>query len=168
LVGGWVIAPIFTARTGSPFTLYDCGNAYNFCPRAETAGKLPRRGVTNVPSAGVADNYQYYAFPTALTSQAGVWYNPKDGLSDFGPFPSNMLRRNTFYATGSWNVDAGIYKETRVRETMSLELRLELYNAFNHANFIVNTADTDVSSFSAVDGYFNGTRNVQLGARLTF
>jgi hypothetical protein len=43
-----------------------------------------------------------------------------------------------------------------------------MYNAFNHANFIVNTGDVDVSSFTAVDGYFNGNRNLQLGAKIIF
>jgi len=47
-------------------------------------------------------------------------------------------------------------------------LRLEMYNAFNHANFTVNTGDADVSSFPGVDGLFNGNRNLQLGAKLIF
>jgi outer membrane receptor protein involved in Fe transport len=168
IIGGWEIAPIFTFRTGSPFTLYDCANAYNFCERAETAGPLPGRGTTNVPASGIADNFLYYQFAGAITSQAGVWYNPTIGISDFGPFPSNMLGRNTVYTRGNWNLDAGLYKTARLTEKASLELRLELYNALNHANFYVNTSDADVSSFAAVDGYFNGNRNVQLGARLTF
>jgi hypothetical protein len=168
IIGGWEIAPIFTFRTGSPFTLYDCANAYNFCERAETTGPLPRRGTTNVPASGLADSFLYYQFTGAITSQAGVWYNPKTGISDFGPFPSNMLGRNTVYTRGDWNLNAGLYKTARLTEKASLELRLELYNTLNHANFYVNTSDADVSSFAAVDGYFNGNRNLQLGARLTF
>lgn len=168
VLGGWEISPIFTARTGSPFTLYDCANAYNFCERAETSGRLPKGGVTNVPASGVADSFLFYAFPGAITSQAGVWYNPNLGISDFGPFPANMLGRNTVYTRGNWNVDAGLYKTTAITERLSLQLRVELYNAFNHPNFYVNTSDADVSSFTAVDGYFNGNRNLQIAARLTF
>src|SRR6185437_14951936 len=33
LIGGWEIAPIFTVRTGSPFTEFDCTNAVTSCPR---------------------------------------------------------------------------------------------------------------------------------------
>ncbi len=155
-------------RTGSPFTLYDCANAWNFCERAETSGPLPRKGVTNVPAAGVPDSFLYYAFPGALTSQAGVWYNPKTGISDFGPFPANMLGRNTIYTRGNWNLNAGLYKTTSITERLALQLRLELYNASNHAGFYVKTSDADVSSFAAVDGYFNGNRNLQIAARFTF
>jgi outer membrane receptor protein involved in Fe transport len=168
ILGGWEFAPIFTARTGSPYSLYDCTNGYEFCERAESAGPLAQKGVTNVPTAGVPDNYQYYTFPTNLTSVAGAWYNPKTGISDYGPYPLNQLGRDTFFTPGSWNLDLGLYKNTRVTERYTLQLRLELYNAFNHANFIVNTGDTDVSSFSAVDGYFNGNRNVQIAAKILF
>ncbi len=168
VLGGWEISPIFTMRTGSPFTLYDCANAWNFCERAETSGPLPRKGVTNVPAAGVPDSFLYYAFPGALTSQAGVWYNPKTGISDFGPFPANMLGRNTIYTRGNWNLNAGLYKTTSITERLALQLRLELYNASNHAGFYVKTSDADVSSFAAVDGYFNGNRNLQIAARFTF
>jgi hypothetical protein len=167
LVNGWQIAPVFTWHTGNSFTLYDCANALQVCERAETAGRLPKRGVSNVPTAA-PDSYLYYAFPTQLASQAGLWYNPALGVSDYGPFPSNMLGRNTIYTRGSWSLDAGLYKNTSITEKLSLQLRLELYNAFNHPKFIVNTSDADVSSYPGVDGYFNGNRNVQLGARLTF
>jgi hypothetical protein len=168
ILGGWEFAPIFTARSGSPYSIYDCTNGYNFCERAESNGQLKPTGVENVPTPGVPDNYQFYTFPTALTSAAGVWYNPKTGISDFGPYPTNQLGRDVFRTPGSWNLNVGLYKNTRLTERFTLQLRLEMYNAFNHANFIVNTGDVDVSSFTAVDGYFNGNRNLQLGAKIIF
>jgi outer membrane receptor protein involved in Fe transport len=168
ILGGWEIAPIFTAHTGNPYSIYDCTNGFNFCERAETAGPLSTHGTTSVPTPGIPDNYQYYTFPTNLTSVAGAWYNPKLGISDFGPYPSNQLGRDRFFGPGSWNLDVGIHKNTRITERTSLQLRLELYNAFNHANFSINNSDTDVASFSGVDGSFNGSRNVQIGAKVIF
>ncbi len=168
ILGGWEFAPIFTARSGSPFSLYDCENGYNFCQRAETSGPIVNTGVTNVATAGQADNYQYYTFPKAVTSQVGVWYNPKTGISDFGPYPTNQLGLDVLRTPGSWNMNVGFYKNTQLTEHFKLQLRLEMYNVFNHANFIVNTGDVDVSSFTAVDGLFNGNRNLQLGAKLIF
>jgi hypothetical protein len=43
-----------------------------------------------------------------------------------------------------------------------------MYNALNHANFILNNGDTDVASYSFVDGYYNGNRNIQLGGKIIF
>ncbi len=165
VLGGWQLAPIFTAHTGSPFTLYDCTNAYNQCPRAAVIGPVPTSGVTNVPTAGIPDNYQYYQFGSNF---APGYYNPKFGISDFGPFPSGMLARNSVYGPGNWNVNVGLYKTTKLTERFNLQLRLELYNAFNHANFYLNTVDADISSNNFVDGYYNGNRNLQLGAKLVW
>ena len=164
-LGGWELAPIFTARTGSPFTLYDCTNAYNQCPRAAVIGPVPNSGVTNVATPGIPDNFEYYQFGSNFN--AG-YYNPKFGISDFGPFPSGMLARNSVFGPGNWNLNLGVYKNTKFTERLTLQLRLELYNAFNHANFLLNTVDSDISSNNYVDGYFNGNRNLQLGAKLVW
>jgi len=96
-----------------------------------------------------------------------VWYNPKTGISDYGPYPSNQLGRDRFYGPGSWSLNLGLYKNTRFSEKTTLQLRLEMYNAFNHANFYINNGDTDVA-YSFVDGYYNGNRNIQLGAKIVF
>jgi outer membrane receptor protein involved in Fe transport len=165
ILGGWEIAPIFTARTGSPITLYDCANSYNYCPRAFIDGTVPTSGATNVPSGAGPDNYNFLNLSSLKITH---WYNPKYGISDFGPFPSDLLGRNTINTPGNWNLDVGIYKNTKINEKVALQLRLEAYNVFNHANFYVHGTDVDVSSYSFVDGYRNGNRNLQLGAKILF
>jgi len=168
LLGGWELAPIFTASTGNPFTVYDCTNAYAYCPRAQQVSATPPMGVTNVPTPGVPDNYEYYQFTNFANPQNGLsWYNPKIGISDVGPFPNNEIGRNSFRTPGSWNLNLGVYKNTRLTEKATLQLRLEMYNAFNHANFTVNVVDAEVENPS-VDGLFNGSRNLQLGAKVNF
>src|SRR5205807_77296 len=34
VLGGWSLSPLFQAYTGSPYSLYDCTNAYTVCPYA--------------------------------------------------------------------------------------------------------------------------------------
>lgn len=165
VLGGWELVPLFTARTGGPITLYDCQDAFNFCSRAFIDGVAPGTGVSNVPTPGTPDNFMFYNFANL---QVTHWFNPKFGVSDFGPFPSNLIARNSIHTPGNWNMDLGIYKNTAITERFKLQLRLELYNAFNHANFFVNGADTDTASFGFVDGFRNGNRNLQLGAKLIF
>ncbi|HUI79855.1 MAG TPA: TonB-dependent receptor [Bryobacteraceae bacterium] len=166
ILGGWELAPIFTANTGNPFTMYDCTNAYSYCPRAQQVSATPPGGVTNVPAPGTPDDFQYYQF-TNFATGALSYYNPKLGISDDGPWPANMIGRNTFRAPGNWNLNLGLYKNTKVTERVGLQLRLELYNAVNHANFFIYGADTEVENPFA-DGYFNGNRNLQLGAKIVF
>lgn len=165
ILGGFEVAPIFTARSGSPFTLFNCGDAYNFCPRAFIDGVAPNHGVTNVANGAVPDNYQFY---NLAGLQLANYVNPKVNISDFGPFPSNMLARNSIFGPGSWNMDLGVYNNNRLSERFTLQIRFEAYNLFNHANFNVRVGDVDTSSYNFVDGYYDGNRNVQLGAKLIF
>ena len=116
---------------------------------------------------------------TSITSaiSRSEYVNPKTGDSDFGPFPANMTGRDYFHTPGIYNLDIGIYKSLRFTERMSLQLRLEAYNAFNHSNLYVNTGSAYIvggagnitSSYGVLEnnvGFEN--RNVQIGAKFIF
>jgi len=86
---------------------------------------------------------------------------------NFGPYPTNMTKRNAFRGPGFWNIDAGIYKRIRFSERYSLQLRAELFNLFNHANLFTDYASPDVSSGDVL-ATKAGRRNVQLAAKFIF
>ena len=167
ILGGWELTPILTARTGNPVTLYDCTNGYSYCPRAFESGPVANSGVTNVPTPGVADNYIFYNFARQPFS-VGQWYNPKVGISDDGPFPGNMLGRATLAGPGNFSFNLGLYKNARISEKVKLQLRLEMYNVLNHSSFLLNPNDADVGSNNFLDGYRDGHRDLQIGARISF
>jgi hypothetical protein len=92
-----------------------------------------------------------------------------------------MTGRDYFHTPGVFNFDLGIYKSVRFTERMSLQLRLEAYNAFNHSNLYVNTGSaytaggqgTITESFGTpllalVDGAAQENRNIQLGVKFIF
>jgi hypothetical protein len=167
LLGGWTLAGIFNARTGTPFTIFDGANAIQHAPRLVPNGTL---GV-NVSDAGSPDLFNYID----LTGQpVGAFINPLCGCSDFGPYPSNMSKRNAFRGPGIWKLDAAVYKTFRVTEKSNIQLRAEAFNAFNHANLYVATGTNDVSTgaVQAVRGFTpNGNferRNIQLAVKFTF
>jgi hypothetical protein len=140
--------------------------------RSQQVTATPPTGVTNIPTPGVPDNFEYYQF-TNFATGALSFYNPTLGYSDDGPWPNNIIGRNTFRTPGSWNLNLGLYKNTKVSEKVGLQIRLELYDAFNHSNFFVNTVDGEVEN-PFVDGYRNQSgnqsvgRDLQLGAKVTF
>ncbi|GAC1625174.1 MAG: hypothetical protein NVS9B13_20340 [Candidatus Acidiferrum sp.] len=181
ILDGWTIAPIVTAETGSPNSLFDCTNALTVCPYAFNAAGtpgLPTQG--HAINTSGADTYIYGPLFTNLdangnTTGASVplfdssYVNPIVGVSDFGPFPSNMVRRNSFFGPGSWNLDLGVYKNFKLTERFKLQLRGEFYNAFNHANLFLNNGNVDGSSGTGNIGAFkDGLRNIQLALRLDF
>jgi hypothetical protein len=61
------------------------------------------------------------------------------------------LGRNSIYGPGYKNVDFSLTKNTRVTETVGLEIRAEFFNLFNHPNFAL-------PAHSIIPGYIdNGT-----------
>ena len=72
--------------------------------------------------------------------------NPRNGGAYFNTaaFTPNALgtqgnsKRRMFYGPGIDNYDMAIHKVTDLKEGRSLELRLEMFNVFNHAQFYPN------------------------------
>ena len=174
MLDGWELTPVFTARSGAPYSIYDLANQNpnNFYVYSRLVLDQTMPATTRV-ATGTPDQYTVYNFGTINT---GSFLNPKTGDSDFGPFPNNMTGRNAFRAPGTWNLDLGMYKGIKFGERTMLQLRLEAFNAFNHANFVINTGSAYLQN-GAITGTYGptspgcgctGSRNVQLGAKLVF
>jgi outer membrane receptor protein involved in Fe transport len=167
VLGGWTIASILTARSGNPYSLYDCTHALSTCPYAMFDRPVPREGSVDPPAAeGQPNRFVYVDLARYGVNSAFV--NPVVNISDFGPYPTNMSRRNAFTGPGFWNVDLALYKKVPLRGRLPLQLRVEAFNALNHANLEVIRSDNDVSSISFVAAQRRGRRHVQLGAKLSF
>lgn len=125
LTSGWSISGITRFSTGFPVTLYNntdssllgtFGNGVNnnlldtpnFTPGALAVNSNPRNGQP--------------AFNAALFSLPA--------LGQLG-----TARRRFFYGPGIDNFDLTLKKTITLPESRSLELRLEAFNAFNHAQF---------------------------------
>ncbi|HYG97684.1 MAG TPA: carboxypeptidase regulatory-like domain-containing protein [Terriglobales bacterium] len=195
ILGGWSFAPIFSANTGSPFSVFDCTLAQNNCPRyAPAFGDVALQGPDDPPLSG-PNSFDYLVLPPSLTLPDPDPVLAADGFSDFGPYPATMTRRNTFQGPGRWNLDFGLYKNFRLTERVGLQFRGELFNAFNHANLFVVGSTADVSTSFLTSGSpgcpagggdcpvvqakrgglglnpgsdTRERRNVQLGVKLTF
>jgi hypothetical protein len=164
LLGGWSVAPIFTAHTGSPYSIFDCTNAYNLCALAGFNTVVNGSANSNPAPAAGPNNFTYYNIPASVD----YYTNPKFLYSDLPPFPSNMSGRNAFRSPGNWNMDLGVYKTFRLTERFKVQLRGEGYNFFNHANLFVSGASADVSSTSYIPATKSGRRDVQLAAKIIF
>ena len=204
VVGGWQINGIYSANSGPPFSVWDCAFADNVCSRAILDGAVnfrgsvnhdaigvPRashrrrkqraildgavnfRGSINHDSIGVPDVPNRYAFIDFSGLHPGS-FRDHIGQAEFAPFPANMSKRNAFRGPGFWNMDASLYKNFQITESKRLQLRFEVYNAFNHANLYLSTGEADISSTSYMPACFGCSgstadrRNVQLAAKFIF
>jgi hypothetical protein len=172
ILNGWEITGIFSARTGTPFSVFDCTNsifAESPCMRVIENGPLNFHNKVRPGDVTAADSPNRYKFVDLTGLTPGTFTNPITGGNDPGPFPANMSKRNAFRGPGFWNLDAGLYKNFKVTERVNLQLRFEAYNVFNHANAFViyGFPDNEISN-GFVPAFFDGRRNVQLAGKIIF
>jgi outer membrane receptor protein involved in Fe transport len=176
VLDGWSLQGIFVAHTGTPFTVFDCTNASAVCTRLVpgAGGTVQFSGSGHLqedPSPGAFD---HPIFINLGKANFQPYANSVSGTADFGPYPSNMTKRNAFRGPGLWNLDSAVLKNFRLTERYSLQFRSEFYNVFNHANLFVNGSELDVSSTQLADGTpfvpasWAGRRFVQFAMKFLF
>ena len=195
VLGGWGLGTILSIRSGSPFTIYDCGNNNGTaCPVYAPGVEIPRTG-SSTPAAG-ANVFNYIALPPPTAADLANNYIVLNGLNALGIPTCTGLNhvgctytvdgsaypmRNQFFGPGFWNLDTNFYKSFKLTERFGMQLRGEFYNLFNHHNQYVEGLNLDVSSVSTafiqtekggIYGYpgqpSDERRNIQFGLKLTF
>ena len=146
-LGNWQLNGIATFQRGFPYPIFaaDIGGLLdNYSNRANLVGN-PRSGFHQ----SIAEWFNTAAFSQP---QAGV----------FGNSGRNILR-----APGLNNWDLSLFKNFPFTERMNLQLRLESFNTFNHAQW--NTPDHNVSDaqYGQITSARPGRIN-QLGGKLTW
>jgi hypothetical protein len=82
---------------------------------------------------------------------------------------TGSARQFLFNGPGSINTDAGIEKDTKITESIEFNMRFEMFNVFNHANFLASSVVGNANS-----GQFGQvtqtapTRVGQISAKLIF
>jgi hypothetical protein len=151
VAGGWNASGIFTARSGTPFSAYDFTyneNGYSGVPRIVPATPIMHSKAGSPINVG-PNQYKILTIPGANDLAP---FNPALGISDFGPFPSTMTRRNEFRGPGAWNADASIAKKFKFTENTDLEFRAEAFDLFNHHNLYVNESILGVANTAGTIG----------------
>jgi hypothetical protein len=136
-LGGWTFSGIYTARTGSPFSVFDYDNDVTdyTVPRLTPATPLSSYSVAKNPKPTGANlfNGLNIPLPASVTPLSSTL-----GISDYGPFPINMMRRNSLRGPGAWNYDMAMEKSFPITERVGMVFRAEGFNLLNHHNFYVN------------------------------
>jgi hypothetical protein len=165
LFDGWSMTGIFTARTGTPFTVFDCTNAITVCTRLTPTASFSTGGAENPADVPGQANRMVFL---DLSNQMGGQFVDVSGGTEVGPFPADMTGRNLFRAPGNWNIDGGLYKKFSVAEKYDLQFRAEFYNLVNHANLFISGSETDIANSPFVPAFRSGRRNVQLALKFLF
>ncbi len=179
IAGGLEFAPIAVVRSGTPFTIYDCTNEANACPRIVPAAGLLYHGTVGANNG--TNSFNYLDIPTA---SANPFVN-SEGYSDFadtlGGTQIAGIERNQFRGPNNVSFNIGTYKNIAFghEDRYNVQLRAEFYNVLNHSNYypVVGSADyAEVTNVNVEKGVVGGgspssndeRRNTQLAIRFQF
>jgi len=193
LLGGWSIAPLFTARSGLPQRMSTSTNGESFGEiySLQSANYEGAPGFTPF-TGGSSPNYNVKVSSTCATPGGNASVGTTGGASNTGIklFANPCAVYNEFRRpvlgqdTGSggfalrgfpfWNLDATISKDFRVTESIGGTLSFQFVNILNH--FVPADPTTSIdnaATFGAVTNQYktpNGAQNrsIEFGLRLRF
>ena len=126
IVGGWQTSAIFTAQSGRVL------NTVSW----DAAGQVIQPNSNRLSSTGIG--------PYATNPGANGYFNPK---AFFLPPPATCvgtvtpgcyagsfgnIQRNSLIGPSTWDADISVFKNFRVREKATMQLRMEGFNMLNH------------------------------------
>ncbi len=161
VLDGWQVSGILALQSGTPLDIIASGT------NLHAPGNTQRADVVGTPKIlGNIGPGQLYFDPTAfstpaatLTSATGVAYAP------FG-----TLTRNGSGLTGPgyFNLDGSIFKKFRFTERVAGDIRADIFNALNHANFNNPSTNLTSTTFGQINGTASSPRLVRFGFRVSF
>lgn len=141
LLGGWMIDPVISKMSGTPFTI-TAGGALNANGSAQTAdllgkfhilhGKPPRTGVT-CQQTDLSCHYfdaSNFAAPVICNSP-----NANPSLNCVSPAHYGDTSRNAFRGPGYFNMNLSVLRDFRMTERFTLEVRADAFGFTNTPHF---------------------------------
>jgi len=167
ILGGWQVAGVLIAQTGSPYTVF-CGSS--FSPVRNAAGVIVANSGCDYNADGT--NYDRPNTPSFATGTSGSNDEFINGIFKAADFPkpglgqNGTLGRNTFYGPRYFDVDMVLAKDFKVGRT-NLQMRLESFNLFNTVNLQQTVSDLLSPLFGRSTAALPG-RIIQLAGRVQF
>ncbi len=146
VVGGWQVSGITSYKSGFPIAI--------------------TTGDNNTNSFGGNQRPDLVGNPTLSHPTINEWFNTaafaQPAPFTFGNAPRYM---GNVRAPGLANWDIGLQKWFYLHETLKLQFRAEMFNAFNHANFYKPDGNLTDSTFGVISATLP-PRDIQFGLKL--
>jgi hypothetical protein len=146
LIKGWRLSGVTHIHNGNRFTVFSSGDPNN--------DSVPDDRPDRIASGAIAD-------PTI-----DAWFDTS-ALASPPAFGYGNAGRNILRGPGFVNWDLSVIKQTRILDGDLIELRVELFNAFNHVNFETPNNVFDTSLFGKVFGAHR-SREIEVALRYSF
>jgi hypothetical protein len=168
MLGGWRVSGIASLRSGYPLTVFVQNNRSRSQWQPSLGPGIGRDRPSYAPG---------FSADSAVASDPAQWFNPQAfTLQPAGTFGNTG--RGDFDGPDLRTVDLAFAKDNRLGDSNArLEVRIEVFNLFNRANFGVpnltafaGAADNEavLGSFGRIRNTVTSARQMQLGVRVRF
>ena len=194
-MGGWTLAPLFTAQTAGVVGIYDsnqgtCGGVSGGCAFGSVAaggsssfGPATYGTENAVPITPVAiSTSAHYNNPgsggvgTNNSSAVNLFSNPAAVYNSFRPctlgIDQSCSGYGNFRALPQWNMDVSLTKDIALwKERVGAQFIFLFTNVTNHVLMNVSSSALDLGSpttFGRLNSQLNTPRNMEFGLRIHF
>jgi len=155
VLGGWQLNGIFSAYSGTPFTIFGSNTALN----CQGCGSITIDVSQDPKPTGTPGSTTEPYYPVNIFSQpTGV---NKAGFGNSG--------RNAFRRPPEWNADMSLFKAFNIGRVRQ-ELRVQVSNIFNNVNWglpVTSITSPNFMKFTP-QSVISAPRTIQLGLRIQF
>jgi len=178
IVGGWSLAPIFSAYSGLPLNVRaGSGQEFGQGSSVQSSAILIKRGdFGHSVHSGVAGDPKTQIGTSGDPAKGGSGLNLfADPVAVFNSFRPILISQDTTSYGGQlrgqsrWNLDLSVVRKIKFTERVSTTFTAQFFNIFNHVMF----DDPAVSlqgpaMFGVISTQFNSPRLIQLGLHVDF
>ena len=177
VLGGWQAAGIFTAQSGTPFSILSARGTLNRAGRStyntintSLSGsqldqlfqlRMTGNGPMYVAASAIGADGRAVAPDGSAPFTGQVFYEPAAGTI-------GTLQRMDMTGPSTWNLDFNMRKEVKIRERQSIELRMDATNVFNHVTWYVGNQTVTSTTFGQITSNYYGQRLVQFALYYKF
>lgn len=157
VLSSWQANGIVTVQTGIPINVSTSVDTAN-----TSAGGTYRPNLVSPATDDCGINHLIGCINPAAFTIANLY------PATAGAYAYGSAGRNLIYGPGLATVNAALFKNIPIRERLRFQIRFEMFNALNHANFSNPASTFGTSSFGNITSTSTSARNIQLGAKMIF
>jgi hypothetical protein len=177
IIGGWIVGSVMTWQSGAPFSILSGFGTLNRAARSyyNTADtslqgaalfnlvhfQMTGNGPMMIPASAINVDGSGVTAPGSPAFQGEVFFNPPAG-------GLGTLQRRMFDGPWTFGMDASLMKAINITERHKVEMRMEAFNAFNHATFWAGDQNINTTTFGVVSYMFFNPRVLQFGLTYAF
>jgi hypothetical protein len=178
VIGGWTFGSIMVWQSGAPFSILSGRGTLN--REARSYYNTADTALTGPQLAGIV-KYQMTGNGPMIVTQSAI--NPADGTgvngdgapafqgqAFFNPGAGTIgvLQKRLFVGPWTFNIDMVLKKTVKINEKQAVEVRMDAYNALNHATFWSGDQNINSTTFGVISSMFYNPRVMQFALRYKF